>query len=81
MLRLGLLKKFKFDLLAILHWAFANEDFSVALNLAWFGETLMRMAKPHPGMENIRVSEMEEMLMKEFSQVIQSAISIKEISA
>lgn len=41
----------------------------------------MRMAKPHPGMENVRVSEMEEMLMKEFSQVIQSAIAIKEISA
>lgn len=40
----------------------------------------MRMAKPHPGMENIGASEMEEMLMKEFSQVIQSAISIKEIS-
>lgn len=40
----------------------------------------MRMAKPHPGMENIGVSEMEEMLMKEFSPVIQSAISIKEIS-
>lgn len=41
----------------------------------------MRMAKPHPGMENVGVSEMEEMLMKEFSQVNQSAISIKETSA
>lgn len=41
----------------------------------------MRVAKTHPGMENVRVSEMEEMLMKEFSQVIQSAVAIKEISA
>lgn len=69
----------KFDLV-ILYWAFTNEGFSVALNLAWFVEILMRMAKPHLGMENIRVSEMEEMLMKEFAQIIQSAISIKEIS-
>lgn len=41
----------------------------------------MRMAKPHPGMENKGVPEMEEVLMKEFSQVIQPAISINEISA
>lgn len=74
-------KKLKFDLLAFLHWAVANEGFSGAPNLAWFSEILMRMAKPHPGMENIGVPEMEEMLVKEFSQVIQSAISIKEISA
>lgn len=56
-------------------------SFSGALNLAWFSEILMRMAKPHPGMENIGVSEMEEMLMKEFSQVNQSAVSIKETSS
>jgi len=31
-------------------------------------EILMRMAKMHLGVENIHVSEMEEMLMKEFSQ-------------
>lgn len=80
-MNLGPQKKFKFYLLAVLHWAVANENFSGALNLAWFSEILMRMAKPHPGMENIGVSEMEEMLMKEFSQVNQSAVSIKETSS
>lgn len=39
----------------------------------------MRTAKTHPGMENTRVPEMEEILLKEFSKVIKSAISIKEI--
>lgn len=40
----------------------------------------MREAKTHLGMKNLHVSELEEMLLKEFSHVIQSAISIKEIA-